>query len=107
VRRPLEARLTLTNTSAVPADWTSGYGCLAFLNVYDASGARVPVRGTDFGCLAVVTNRRVAPGESVTGRWELVARTTEGPALQPGTYVLEADPAIEAQVRFRRAVTIR
>jgi hypothetical protein len=36
---PFTARLTLTNTSTVAATWTSGSGCLAFLNVYNGQAA--------------------------------------------------------------------
>jgi hypothetical protein len=102
------ASMTLTNTLATPATWTSGMGCMAFLNVYrSGSDERIPLRGTDFGCLAVVTTRELAPGESQTAVWDLVAQTTDGTALPPGTYTLEADPVLAGRQTLRHDFRIR
>jgi hypothetical protein len=101
------ARLTLTNVRDVPVVWTSGAGCLAFLNVHDASGRRVPFRGTDFACLAVAVAHVLEPGESLSHTWQLVAQTTDGTPLVPGLYVLEADPVVRDRITFRQPFTIR
>jgi hypothetical protein len=100
------ATLTLTNQSAVAASWTSGMGCLAFLNVY-RNEQRVPLRGTDFACLAVVSHRMLLPGESLAHSWQLVAQTTDGSRVQPGEYILEADPVVASRVTFRQPFTVR
>jgi hypothetical protein len=100
------ARVTLTNTLSSPATWTSGMPCIAFLNVYRA-GERVPLQGTDFGCLGVVTIRELAAGESLTTEWRLVAQTTDGTPLQPGTFTFEADPVIASQQTLRRKLMVR
>jgi hypothetical protein len=98
--------MTLRNTTAAPAVWTSGMGCLAFLNVYDRSGQRVPLHGTNYACLAVVTNRTLAPGESLSHTWEVVAQTVEGQPLLVGEYVLEADPVLADGRTLRHSLRI-
>jgi hypothetical protein len=103
---PFRAQLTLTNTTATPSTWTSGSSCLAFLNVYRGD-ARIPLRGTDYGCLAVITTHTLAPGQSKTANWDLVAQTTDGSALTPGEYVLEADPVISSRQTLRQRLIIR
>ncbi|MDQ4076589.1 MAG: hypothetical protein M3220_10135 [Chloroflexota bacterium] len=84
------ARVSLTNTGSQTATWTSGYGCLAFLNVY-RSGERIPLKGTDFGCIAAVGSWQIAPGDSLVGEYPLRAQRTDGAPLAPGEYRLEAD----------------
>jgi predicted small secreted protein len=103
---PFTARLTLTNTLATPATWTSGMGCIAFLNVY-RDNVRIPLRGTDFACLAVVTARVLAPGESLTTSWDLVAQTTDGTPLKTGNYVFEADPILKNRLTLKHPLVIR
>lgn len=84
------ARVSLTNTESRAVTWTSGYGCLAFLNVY-RSGDRIPLKGTDFGCLAVLGAWTIAPGDSLVQEYSLRAQRTDGAPLAPGDYRLEAD----------------
>jgi hypothetical protein len=103
---PFRAQLTLTNTTATTSTWTSGSSCLAILNLYRGA-ARIPLRGTDYGCLAVITTHTLAPGESKTASWDLVAQTTDGSALIPGEYVLEADPLISSRQTLRHRLIIR
>jgi hypothetical protein len=103
---PFRAHLTLRNTLATRATWTSGMGCIAFLNVY-RDGARVPLRGTDFGCLAVITVHTLEPGESRTTSWDLIAQTTDGSALEPGDYVFEADPVLAEGLTLQHPLVFR
>jgi hypothetical protein len=103
---PFTARLTLTNTLAQPATWTSGMGCLAFLNVYH-DNRRIPLRGTDFACLAVVTARVLGPGESLSVTWDLVAQTTDGTPLRTGRYIFEADPVLRNRLTLQHRLVIR
>ena len=84
------ARLSLTNTGSQTATWTSSYGCLAFLNIY-RGGERIPVKGTDFLCGAVVTSRQIAPGAALVQEYSLQAQRTDGVPLAPGEYRLVAD----------------
>jgi hypothetical protein len=102
------ASMTLTNTRAKPATWTSWSGCPARLNVYrSGSDERIPLHGTEFGCLAAVITFELAPGQSQTFVWDLVAQTTNGTALPPGTYTLEADPVNAARQTLRHEFRIR
>jgi hypothetical protein len=55
----------------------------------------------------VVTSRVLAAGESQHMTWELVAQTTDGTPLQPGSYVLEADPVISSRVTLQHPLVIR
>jgi hypothetical protein len=101
-----EATMTLTNTLPHAATWTSGMGCLAFLDVL-SDGVRVPARGTDFGCLGVVTIRELAAREAIAQTWQLAAATTDGNPLAPGSYRLRADPVIADHRTLSVPFTVR
>jgi len=83
------ATLTIRNVSNWPLKLVSGMGCISFLAV-DGAPLGDPVKGTDFGCLAVVTKFRFQPGETRSWNWELAAETSSGQPLAPGDYHLEA-----------------
>jgi hypothetical protein len=98
--------LTLRNTLSTASSWTSGMGCIAFLNVW-RDGQRVPLGGTDFACLAVVTIRTLQPGETLVTSWDLVAQTTDGSPLLTGEYIFEADPVLSSRQTLRHRFLVR
>lgn len=100
------ARLTLTNTGSQTATWTSGSGCLAFLNVYRGE-ERIPFKGTDFGCFAVVTSRQIAPGASLVQEYSLQAQRTDGVPLAPGEYRLQADMATASHLKLEHRLVVK
>lgn len=100
------ARLSLTNTGSQTATWTSGYGCLAFLNVYQGE-ERIPLKGTDFGCFAVVTSRQIAPGASLVQEYSLVAQRTDGASLARGEYRLQADMVTASHTKLEHRLVVK
>ena len=100
------ARLSLTNTASHTATWTSGSGCLAFLNVY-RGGERVPLEGADFGCIAVVSSWRIAPGASLAHEYLLRAQRTDGAPLAPGVYRLEADLNTASGLKLEHRLVVK
>jgi hypothetical protein len=100
------ARLTLTNTGSQTATWTSGHGCLAFLNVYRGE-ERVPFKGTDFGCIAVITSRQIAPGASLVQEYSLQAQRTDGAPVAPGEYRLQADLATSSHLKLEHRLVVK
>ena len=100
------ARLSLTNLGSQTATWTSGYGCLAFLNVYRGE-ERIPLKGTDFGCRAVVTPRQIAPGASLVQEYSLRAQRTDGAPLATGEYRLQADMATAGRTKLEHRLVVK
>lgn len=100
------ARVSLTNTGSRTATWTSGYGCLAFLNAY-RSGERIPLKGTDFGCIAAGGAWSIAPGDSLVQEYPLRAQRTDGAPLVPGEYRLEADLHTAGGLKLEHGLTVK
>ena len=100
------ARLSLTNTQSEMATWTNGASCLAVLNVYRGE-ERIPVKGTDFGCRAVVTSRRIAPGASLVHEYSLRAQRTDGAPLAPGEYRLQADLITANHLKLEHRLVVK
>jgi hypothetical protein len=94
---PMLARLVITNPTSDTIAVSSGDSCVATLDAL-RDGERVDLQGTAFGCLTVISNFRIPPGDSIVREFDLVAMLRENQSPwryvvppQPGTYRLRAD----------------
>ena len=85
----LQARLVIRNPSSDTLRLASGSSCVATLAA-TFGGEQVPLEGTLFGCLAVVTSFPIAPGDSLVRVFDLRARLHGVGGAPSGTYQLTA-----------------
>ena len=93
---PLRATLTIRNETSDTVRLTSGYGCIAFLDVLSDT-TRVPMHGTQFGCTASARRFVIPPQEALVESYDLLAKiqSSEAPydyvPAPSGVYRLRAD----------------
>jgi hypothetical protein len=97
------ARLQITNTSTRPAVWTSGYGCIAMLDVFRGE-ERIPLIGTDFGCIAATGSWPIAAGATLEADWFVHASRKDGLPVPTGEYLFVANLAPH---RLEHRLTVR
>ena len=92
----LRATLTIRNETSDTLHLTSGYGCIAFLDVLSDT-TRVPMHGTQFGCTASARRFVIPPQEALVESYDLLAmiQSSEAPydyiPAPSGVYRLRAD----------------
>lgn len=92
----LRATLTIRNETPDTVQITSGYGCIAFLDVLSDT-TRVPMHGTQFGCTASSRRFVIPPQEALVETYDLLAmiQSAEAPydyvPAPAGVYRLRAD----------------
>lgn len=89
-RDPFEAELVIRNTRRDTVTLSSGCSTIAWIRLY-RDGERVSARGTDNGCLTVVTAFQIPPGGELRRKWTITAEDTNGSALPPGVYTFRLD----------------
>jgi hypothetical protein len=92
----LRATLTVQNETSDTVRLTSGYGCIAFLEVLSDT-TRVPMHGSQFGCTASSRTFVIPPGDALVESYDLSAmiQSSEAPydyiPAPSGVYRLRAD----------------
>jgi hypothetical protein len=92
----LRATLTIRNETSDTVRLTSGYGCIAFLDVLSDT-TRVPMHGTQFGCTAASRTFVIPPRGALVESYDLLAmiQSSETPydyiQAPAGVYRLRAD----------------
>jgi hypothetical protein len=92
----LRATLTIRNGTADTVRLTSGYGCIAFIDVLSDT-TRVPMHGTQFGCTASSRTFVIPPREALVESYDLMAtiQSSEAPydylPAPSGVYRLRAN----------------
>jgi hypothetical protein len=87
---------------------TSGCSLPTFFALDGPDGLVYPPPG--FGCLTVITNFRIAPGDSLTMTRKFVARDTGKlgyPALPPGEYAVFTDWQIRGLPVLQQPLTVQ
>lgn len=82
-----EAHLRITNISRKPVELQGG--CLSLAGVVvEGAPPGDPVRGTGDGCFDQGSVFPIEVGETLSRDWEMVAMTSSGALLSPGSYDL-------------------
>ncbi len=111
--------LSVTNTTADTIRVVTAHGCLAVPNVI-RNGARIPFKGSGWGCTAAITTHTLAPGAVWSRTWEMHAELyaqepgdPDGTPAPAGMYRVQAEfdtfaeggatqkPTIERPLRVR------
>jgi hypothetical protein len=91
------AQLSVTNTTTKTIRVVTAHSCLVIPHVI-RDGQRIPLKGSLWGCYAVITTHTFAPGEKRTHTWDMQAELyaqhpgdVEGAPAPKGTYLVQAE----------------